>query len=358
MSEIVEGSSKDPTISVGEQPVADRSIKSPGYTLHSVLTGHTDAISSVKFSPDGCFLATTANDATLCVWDVDKGQLVKRFTGHEGGISDLDWSPDSRSIVTASDDTSVAIWHLSDDILEFQKNSQGLLNKSKKKKVDGKGVVLLGHLHYVFSVAWNPRIPHIVASGSYDTTVKIWDIKRARCLMTLSGHTEPVTSVHFDREGSRLVSASWDGTVRVWDVSVSSGGGKCLRTLSTVERPPVGFAKFSPNGKFILASTWDHTIRLWGVGNERVLKSYIGHRNETFCCFAAFSVTGNKWIVSGSEDGLVYLWDLQEREIVQRLEGHTAPVLTVACHPTRNMIASGAVAGDHTVRLWVSASNN
>jgi len=171
--------------------------------------------------------------------------------------------------------------------------------------------------------------------------------------MTLTGHTEPVTSVHFDRDGTKLVSASWDGTVRVWDVTFP-GPGKCIRTLTAPERPPVGFAKFSPNGKFILASTWDHTIRLWGVANERVLKSYTGHRNETFCCFASFSVTGNKWIVSGSEDNVVYLWDLQERQVVQRLEGHTAPVLTVSCHPTRNMIASGAVGADHSIRLWLS----
>jgi COMPASS component SWD3 len=85
-----------------------------------------------------------------------------------------------------------------------------------------------------------------------------------------------------------------------------------------------------------------------------VLKSYAGHRNETFCCFASFSVTGGKWIVSGSEDHKVYLWNLQTRETVQVLEGHTDVVLAIACHPKENMIASGAVAGDNTIRIWVS----
>lgn len=85
---------------------------------------------------------------------------------------------------------------------------------------------------------------------------------------------------------------------------------------------------------------------------------YRGHANSRYSIPAAFSVTNGKYIVSGSEDNCVYLWDLQSRKMVQKLEGHTDTVIGVSCHPTENMIASCALENDKTVKVWVQKDEN
>lgn len=85
----------------------------------------------------------------------------------------------------------------------------------------------------------------------------------------------------------------------------------------------------------------------------KFLKIYQGHVNKVYCITPTFSVTNGKYIVSGSEDHCVYLWDLQGRNLIQRLEGHTDTVISVSCHPKQNMIASAGLDKDRTVRIWV-----
>lgn len=80
--------------------------------------------------------------------------------------------------------------------------------------------------------------------------------------------------------------------------------------------------KFSPNSRFVLASTQDSTIRLWNYQTSRCVKTYTGHVNRTYCIPACFITLKGPYLVSGSEDCKVYIWDLQTRQVLQVLEGH------------------------------------
>ena len=205
----------------------------------------------------------------------------------------------------------------------------------------------IGHNAPVFCVCYNSQNT-LIASGSVDESVIVWDLRGNRVVRRFLAHSDPITSVQFSGDGRLLATGSYDGLCRVWSVDT----GLCLKTFVDEENPPVSLVRFSPNGKYVLTSTLDSTIKLWDYERVKCLRVYQGHQNTTLCLNTAFSITAGHKIVSGSEDGCVYLWDLQKKTIVQRLLGHAAPVFGVDCHPTQNIIASGAGAPDNTVRLW------
>ncbi|KAK6141341.1 hypothetical protein DH2020_024920 [Rehmannia glutinosa] len=329
--------------------------------------------------------ASASLDKTLIVYSTETLSQISHLIGHSEGISDLAWSSDSTYICSASDDRTLRIWDAR--AAECVKT-------------------LKGHTDPVFCVNFNPQ-SNLIVSGSYDETVRVWDVKTGKALHVIRAHTLPVTSVHFNRDGSLIVSGSYDGSCKIWDTAT----GALLKTLIDEKVPAVSFAKFSPNGKFILVGTLDDTLGNPTFGKYGVvlsqlssffrqrdtlfllsflfsikfypvvcpllpflyfndlfprsaseamellsgkfLKIYTGHVNRVYCIMPTFSVSGEKYIVSGSEDKCVYLWDLQGKNLVQKLEGHTDTVVSVSCHPTVNMIVSAGLDNDRTVRVWV-----
>jgi len=104
-------------------------------------------------------------------------------------------------------------------------------------------------------VNFNPQ-SNLIVSGSFDETIRIWEVKTGKCVRVIRAHSMPVTSVHFNRDGSLIVSGSHDGSCKIWEAS----SGTCLKTLIDDKNPAVSFVKFSPNGKFILVATLDSTL--------------------------------------------------------------------------------------------------
>ncbi|KAH0638046.1 hypothetical protein KY289_037961 [Solanum tuberosum] len=288
------------------------------YRQKKVLTGHTSAVSCVKFANNGQLFASASLDKTLIVWSTQTLTQLSRLVGHSDGVSDLSWSSDSSYICSASDDRTLRIW-------------DARTAESVK--------TLRGHTGFVFCVNFNPQSNFIV-SGSFDETFRVWDVKTGKPIHAIRAHSMPVTSVHFNKDGSLIVSGSHDGSCKIWDAA----SGACLKTLIDDKVPAVSFAKFSPNGKFILVATLDNTLGL----SETTLRV-----RSAYALPVITLVTNGKYIVSGSEDQCVYVWDLQGKNLLQKFEGHTDTVISVCCHPIENMILSAGLNNDRTVRVWV-----
>eukprot|EP00064_Thunnus_orientalis_P018799 superscaffoldBa00004456_g18905 len=164
---------------------------------------------------------------------------------------------------------------------------------------------------------------------------------------TLAGHTKAVSSVKFSPNGEWLASSSADKLIKIW----GAYDGKFEKSI-VGHKLGISDVSWSSDSNLLVSASDDKTLKIWD--NNSCLKTYTGHKNEKYCIFANFSVTGGKWIVSGSEDSMVYIWNLQTKEIVQKLQGHTDVVISTACHPTENIIASAALENDKTIKLWKS----
>ena len=117
------------------------------------------------------------------------------FVGHPEGVNSVAFSPDGKLLASGSWDKTVQLWEV---------------------KTGEQRWLLTGHMASVISVAFSPE-HKVLASGSADKTVRLWDTARGTSKQMLTGHTDAVTSVAFSRDGKLLASGSVDKTVRVWN---------------------------------------------------------------------------------------------------------------------------------------------
>jgi len=118
---------------------------------------------------------------------------------------------------------------------------------------------LKGHSDEVHSVSFSPD-GELLASGSWDETIKIWRVRDGKLLQTLRGHREAVNSVSFSPDGELLASGSWDNTIKIWRVR----DGVLLKTLEG--HIYIYSVSFSPDGELLAAGSWDSAVKIWERG--------------------------------------------------------------------------------------------
>ena len=273
-----------------------------------------------------------AGDATIRIWETDTGKHLHTLEGHLAGISTIAWMPDSKVIASGSDDKSIRLWYV----------DSGKMHPRQ----------LTGHSSYIYSLAFSPK-GNMLASGSYDEALMLWDVRTQRLMRSHPAHSDPIGGVDFVHDGTLIVSCSSDGLIRVWDTA----SGQCLRTLVHEDNAGVTSVCFVPNGKYLLAWTLDSSVRLWNYIEGRCMKTYQGHKNEKFSLAGAHGVYTNKeeterraFVASGSEDGRIFIWDVQSKAVLQTLEGHEGVVFGVDTWEEGNLMVS--CGNDKTIRIW------
>jgi len=252
-------------------------------------------------------------------------RLITTLSGHSSWVNSVTFSPDGQLLASGSGNSTIKLWDM-----ETMKELR----------------ILKGHSADIRSVAFSPD-GQILASGSNDNTIKLWDVHNWKELRTLEEHSKAVNSVAFSPDGRILASGSDDKTIKLWDVHFKLWNvfnGQKNRTLG--DSNPVKSIAFSPDGH-TLASNLGGNINLWDVRNGKEKPFFEGRLG--WVKSLAFSADGQT-LASGSLDKTIKLWDVRTRRELRTLSGHSQAVYSVAFSPDGQTLASGSL--DKTIKLW------
>ncbi|MFB2833045.1 NB-ARC domain-containing protein [Floridanema evergladense] len=338
-----------------------------------LLKGHTGWVRSVAFSPDGEVLASSSSDRTIKLWDYQTGECLRTYTGHQGSVYSIAFSPTGDLIVSGSGDRTVKFWDCYSDncvktlygqtnevcCVAFSSDEQTIACVSLDQTVrlwDYQSGHCLkswyGNTDWALPVSFSP-IPQspltkqggaggILASGSNDKTVKLWDWQTGDCIRSLSGHTDFIYGLAFNADGQILASASTDCVVRLWKVNT----GQCFQILQG-HADWVFAVAFHPENFAVVSGSADCTLKVWNWQTGQCLKTLTGHSDKIFGI--AFSPDG-QMIATASADQTIRLWDYHSGDCITVLDGHTNRVYSVAFSPDGKLLASSST--DRTVKLW------
>ena len=298
--------------------------------LRTTLRGHTNYVSSVTFSPDGKTLASGSYDKTIRLWNLDTEEHTVTLTGHTDRITSVTFSPNGNILASGSWDRTIRFWN--------PLTGKSLSNTYSRHTVNETFTSVVA--------ASSDGDSYWFASGSLDNLVWLWygyGLTQHTNKYKLSGHTQDVSSVAFSTDERTLASGSHDTTIKLWDPY-----NQKLRATLEGHTNFVTSVAFSPDGRILASGSGDNTIRLWDVVATESIAILEGHTDKVLA--VAFS-PDSRTLASGSDDQTIRLWDVATHQQQDTLFEHTSGVTAVAFSPDRKTLAS-AGGWDNTVKLW------
>lgn len=263
------------------------------FTEIHVLRGHEDNVWTVKFSPDEKYLISGGMDATMIIWDVQSGKIVKRITVEPEHVTKTGKYPEIKYT---------------------------LPNSLSPKVFNKEGSLLF--------------------TGSTDGLIRILDMTSLEFTDTLYGHQGAASNMAISSDGSLLATGSWENELFIWDLERF----EIVQTLKA-ENHSAYSLRFMNNDTFLFGAGGPF-INIWDIDRESIIRRFEGQRGLTQC---EFSPDG-RYLASCAEDFTVWLRDYSTGEIVWKYRGPKMEISTLAFSPDGNYLAVGTPESD--ILIW------
>gem|GEM_PF-870682 len=292
---------------------------------YGTWSDHGDLVSSVAMSIDGKTAVTSGREPGILVWDLAGARCVRALNGHADWVRSIDLTSDGRFAVSASWDQTVRLWNV----------DKGELIRIFDERLKSIGCV-------AFSPSARSVAAAVAAGHLY-----LFDPTGGKLTAMWPAHRGAVNSLRFSRDGRHLVTGGDDGRVMVWDTVER---GRVSQTVAALGSPVMAVWPSTTLSHVAVASL-DGLVRICTVGDvpdpDASPRELQGHLAAVH---AIVMSPDDRWVLSGSKDKTIRIWDIERAESVQTLKLHTGTVSGLAVDYSAMRLVS--VGEDMTVRGW------
>jgi WD40 repeat protein len=288
---------------------------------------HSKPINTTAMFANGRYLISGDDGGTVAIWNLTMPQQPIATYSTNNSVYAVAASPNQSQIASGDKNRKVQL-----------RRQESISNSQQELHADFSNFD--SHSGYILCLKFSPD-GRILASGSADRRIRLWNTDTGKIIYTFDGHQESVTAIEFMPNGKILVSASADRTIRFWDIEQK----QLLKTIEAHEQKIHALA-ISPDGKSIISGSSDRTVRIrqLGTANPQILA---GHQDAVLT--VAISPDGAT-IASGSIDGIINIWDAHTQQLTATIQAHQSAVKSIVFNPIDRTFISAS--WDRTIQIW------